>query len=54
MLGLKQRFDRRDAITLAASLTGFDVEFWESTRGEDIVEKFLPPVCIRVITYFFS
>ncbi|KIN05436.1 glycosyltransferase family 25 protein [Oidiodendron maius Zn] len=43
VLGLKQRFDRRDAITLAASLTGFDVEFWESIRGEDIVEKFLPP-----------
>jgi hypothetical protein len=44
VLSLKERSDKQDAIALAASLTGLDIEFWDSTSGEDIVEKVLPPV----------
>lgn len=37
------RSDRRDALTLAATSTGMQVEFIDGERGENIVEKALPP-----------
>jgi hypothetical protein len=45
VLGLAERSDKRDAFALAASLTGFHVEFYDSVRGEDVVDKAKPPVC---------
>jgi hypothetical protein len=45
VLGLPERSDKRDAFALAASLTGFHVEFFDSMRGEDVVDKAKPPVC---------
>jgi hypothetical protein len=44
-LGLKERSDKRDAMVLASSLTGFDVEFIDGVRGEEVVDKALPVVC---------
>lgn len=44
MVGLKERYDRRDAIALQSTLTGFHVEYEDGMRGEDVVTKALPPV----------
>jgi hypothetical protein len=44
VLALKERYDKRDAMILSSSLTGFDVEFIDGIRGEDIAPKALPPV----------
>lgn len=46
MVGLKERSDKRDAIALAAALTGFNVQFWDAIWGEDIKQKVLPSVYI--------
>jgi hypothetical protein len=43
---LKERSDKRDAIALAASLTGFQVGFYDSVNGDDMSDKARPPVCI--------
>jgi hypothetical protein len=43
-LGLEERYDKRDAIALAASLTGFQIEFFNGVRGEDVLDKAKPPV----------
>jgi hypothetical protein len=51
VLGLKERSDKRDAIALAASLTGFDIKFWDSTWGGDIKQKVLPSVYIPAPLY---
>jgi hypothetical protein len=44
VVGLKERYDRRDAIALQSTLTGFHVEYEDGLRGEDVVTKALPPV----------
>lgn len=44
MLGLKHRSDRRDAMALSASLTGFDVEFVDGFNRDEVSEDFQPPV----------
>ena len=31
-------------MTLASSLTGFEVKYLDGVKGEDILEKALPPV----------
>jgi hypothetical protein len=41
-VGLPERQDKRDALTLAASLTGFDVEFVDGVHGGDIPDKAVP------------
>jgi hypothetical protein len=46
VIGLKERPDKRDAIALAASLTGFNIKFWDSIWGGDIKQKVLPSVYI--------
>ncbi|KAK7746022.1 hypothetical protein SLS53_002744 [Cytospora paraplurivora] len=42
VVGLPERTDKRDAITLTAALTGFDVEWVDGVRGEEIPDKAVP------------
>ncbi|RFU28210.1 hypothetical protein B7463_g8131, partial [Scytalidium lignicola] len=42
-VGLKERSDRRDALTLQGSLTGIRVEFTDGIRGEEMSPKAMPP-----------
>lgn len=44
MLGLKERSDRRDVMVVQSSLSGFNVEWVDGVKGEDIPDKALPPV----------
>jgi hypothetical protein len=43
-LGLPERHDKRDAMVLASSLSGFQVEFFPGVRGEDVPDIAKPPV----------
>lgn len=42
VVGLPDRTDKRDAMALASSLTGFDVEWVDGVRGEDVPDKAVP------------
>ncbi|KUI74014.1 Procollagen galactosyltransferase 1 [Cytospora mali] len=42
IVGLPERTDKRDALTLTAALTGFHVEFVDGVRGETIPDKAVP------------
>ncbi|KAH9904390.1 hypothetical protein F4778DRAFT_61133 [Xylariomycetidae sp. FL2044] len=42
VVGLPERSDKRDAMTLTSALTGFRVEFSSGVRGETIVDKAVP------------
>ncbi|TVY30590.1 Procollagen galactosyltransferase [Lachnellula hyalina] len=42
VLGLKERTDKRDAMILSSSLTGFEVEFVDAVKGEDVLDKARP------------
>lgn len=42
VVGLPERTDKRDAIALTSSLTGFDVEWVDGVRGEEIPDKAVP------------
>lgn len=42
VVGLAERSDKRDAIALASSLTGFRVEWVEGVRGDSIPDKAVP------------
>lgn len=42
VVGLPERSDKRDAMALASSLTGFDVEWIDGVRGESIPDKAVP------------
>lgn len=42
VVGLPERSDKRDAIALAASLTGFNVEWINGVRGESVPDKAVP------------
>ncbi|RQM05823.1 hypothetical protein DH86_00002136, partial [Scytalidium sp. 3C] len=44
VVGLQERSDRRDAIVLQSSLTGFHVEFMDGIKGADVSSKALPMV----------
>lgn len=44
MLGLKHREDRRDAMVLSASLTGFDLELVDGLKSDEVAADLLPPV----------
>ena len=39
---MPERSDKRDAMTLAASLTGFNVDYVDGIRGDTIPNKSLP------------
>lgn len=41
-ISLPDRSDKRDAISLTARLTGFDVEWIDGVRGESIPDKAVP------------
>ncbi|KAK7698645.1 hypothetical protein SLS64_012384 [Diaporthe eres] len=42
VVGLPERTDKRDAISLSAALTGFDIEWVDGVRGESIPDKAVP------------
>ncbi|KAK9794276.1 hypothetical protein SCARD494_05853 [Seiridium cardinale] len=42
VVGLPERTDKRDAMTLTSSLTGFHVEWVDGVRGETIPDKAVP------------
>ncbi|KAL4906783.1 hypothetical protein BDW74DRAFT_176393 [Aspergillus multicolor] len=42
-IGLKERTDKHDSLTLAASATGMNVEWLEGVRPGDVSQKALPP-----------
>ncbi|KAJ8063186.1 hypothetical protein OCU04_008425 [Sclerotinia nivalis] len=43
VIGLRERSDKRDAMVLSASLTGFGVEFADGMKGEEVADKAKPP-----------
>ncbi|KAH6679136.1 glycosyltransferase family 25 protein [Halenospora varia] len=43
VIGLKERTDKKDLLTLQASLTGIDLSWIEAVHSDDIKEKGLPP-----------
>ncbi|KAI1324870.1 hypothetical protein F5Y16DRAFT_379788 [Xylariaceae sp. FL0255] len=42
VIGLPERSDKRDAITLSSALTGFRVDFMDGVRGESIPDQAVP------------
>lgn len=48
VLGLKDRSDKRDAMVLSSSLTGFEVEFVDAVKGDEITAKARPEVRLTV------
>jgi hypothetical protein len=42
VVGLPERTDKRDALTLTGALTGFNLEFIEGVKGESVSDKALP------------
>lgn len=42
VIGLPERSDKRDAISLTAALTGFQVEWVDGIKGESIPDKAVP------------
>lgn len=49
VIGLKERFDKRDAMVLSSSLTGFHVEFVDALKGEDVSKKYRPQVLLDAL-----
>lgn len=41
-VGLPERSDKRDALTLISSLTGFNVDWIDGVRGQSVPDKALP------------
>lgn len=41
-VGLPERSDKRDALTLISSLTGFKIEWVDGVKGETIKDKAVP------------
>jgi hypothetical protein len=46
-ISMESRTDKRDTRTLAAALTGFDIEWLPGVAFEDVSEKAAPPVRMR-------
>ena len=42
-INLPSRTDRRDALVLAAALTGLDITLVDGVAGKDVPERVLPP-----------
>ena len=42
VLNMPERSDKRDAMTLVSSLSGFNVEYINGIRGETVLDKALP------------
>jgi hypothetical protein len=43
---LKERTDKRDFLTVSASVSGFEVEWLDGVRPQELQQKALPKVCI--------
>jgi hypothetical protein len=41
-VGLPERSDKRDALALTSSLTGFKIDWVDGVRGQTILDKALP------------
>jgi len=41
-VGLPERSDKRDALALISSLTGFNINWIDGVKGESVVDKALP------------
>ena len=41
-IGLPERSDKRDALALTSSLTGFKIDWIEGVKGESVPDKALP------------
>lgn len=41
-IGLPERSDKRDALALTSSLTGFKIDWVDGVRGQTILDKALP------------
>ena len=48
MIGLPERSDKRDALTLMASLTGFSLTWVDGVPGKSISDKALPFVSFEL------
>ncbi|KAF7891733.1 hypothetical protein EAF00_008035 [Botryotinia globosa] len=44
VIGLREHSDKRDAIALSASLTGFEVEFVDGIKADEVVDEAKPPI----------
>ncbi|TGO80465.1 hypothetical protein BPOR_1758g00010 [Botrytis porri] len=44
VIGLREHSDTRDAIVLSASLTGFEIQFVDGIKSDEVVDKAKPPV----------
>lgn len=49
-IGLKERTDKRDFLTVSASVSGFEVDWVDGVRSQDLQQKALPNVCIQILT----
>jgi hypothetical protein len=47
-IGLKERTDKRDFLTVAASVTGFKVEWLDGVLSQNLQQKSLPSVRILI------
>lgn len=47
-MGLPERSDKRDALTLISTLTGFNIEWVDGVKGEAVSDKALPYGADRV------
>ena len=45
---MKKRTDKRDFLTLAASILGFKVEWLDGVRPDELHSKAMPDVCLPV------
>ncbi|KAI9756671.1 MAG: hypothetical protein M4579_003760 [Chaenotheca gracillima] len=43
VIGLEERDDKRDAMAVASSLTGFTFDWSEGVKGDDVADNALPP-----------
>ena len=49
VLGLRERSDKRDAIVLSSSVTGFEVEFVDAVKGDEVSDKARPAVWLYIL-----
>ena len=47
-MSMPDRTDKRDALTLAGSASGIDIEFRDGVDGDKIHEKAYPPVLLPI------
>jgi len=50
-IGLPERSDKRDALALTSSLTGFKIDWVDGVKGESVPDKALPFGVDRVVLW---